>query len=113
MCFMLEGVVANRAWGSAEVQGGVVLGIGFRLRLDRFSVWARLDLIQLLLLLSLSMTSLVARHAIGDGRHSRQVLAMLSRAERHHPKANVILDALRTDVNAPLRLESAASRNKR
>lgn len=68
---MLEGVVAGRAWGSAEVQGGVVLGIVFRLRLVRFSVWARLDLIQLLLLLSLSMTSLVARHAIGDGRHSR------------------------------------------
>jgi hypothetical protein len=65
MRFMLEGVVAGRSWGSAEVQGGVVLGIVCRLRAQIFRS-GRLDLIQLLLL-SLSMISLVARHAIGEG----------------------------------------------
>ncbi|MDB6102055.1 MAG: hypothetical protein JWO52_2054, partial [Gammaproteobacteria bacterium] len=80
-----------------------------RLRLVTFSVRARLGLIQILLLLSLSIISLVAWHAISDERHSGQVLAMLSRAERHHLNTNVMLDALGTEVNAALRVKSEDS----
>jgi hypothetical protein len=85
-----------------------VLAVFRRLRLVTFSVRARLGLIQILLL-SLSIISLVAWYAISDERNSGQFLAMLSRAERHHLNTDVMLDALRSDVNAALRIKSEDS----
>ncbi len=75
-----------------------------RLRLLGFSIRARLGLIQILLLLALLTISVVASRAIDEERRSGQELAMLNAVQRLHLDGDMMLDALRADVEQALRL---------
>ena len=72
------------------------------LRLPRWSVGARLLLINGLLMAALVVVTVIAWHALDDQSRAMTELALISKAARYHQDADTVHANLRADVNAAL-----------
>jgi len=72
------------------------------LRLPRWSVGARLLLINGLLMAALVVVTVIAWRALDDQSRAMTELALISKAARYHQDADTVHANLRADVNAAL-----------